>query len=143
MTAAITSFRKTILSNFEPCEIWLDHVRYSSVEHAYQAAKTLDLEARKAFTLNTPAAEAKRHGRKLKLRADWEDVKLDVMRECVRSKFTRNTQLGGSLLATFPADLQEGNTWGDRIWGQVLAQWESTEPPPIRRLTTLSFDRIH
>ncbi len=37
----------------------------------------------------------------------------------MRSKFTRNTQLGGSLLATWPADLQEGNTWGDTFWGVV------------------------
>jgi hypothetical protein len=31
----------------------------------------------------------------------------------------------------------------DGIWDQVLAQWEATIPPPVRRLTTLSWNRIH
>ncbi|MGH7133744.1 MAG: NADAR family protein, partial [Phycisphaerales bacterium] len=88
-----------------------------TVEHAYQAAKTLDpAERRRIAALPTPA-EAKAAGRKLQMRADWEAVKFTVMETCVREKFTRHTDLREKLLATGDAELQEGNTWGDRVWG--------------------------
>lgn len=41
------------------------------------------------------------------------------MEEIVREKFTQNTELADKLLATGDAYLEEGNTWGDRIWGTV------------------------
>ena len=34
------------LSNFYPCNVTLDDIGYPSVEHAYQAAKTLNPEER-------------------------------------------------------------------------------------------------
>lgn len=37
----------------------------------------------------------------------------------MREKFTQNTELADKLLATGDAYLEEGNTWGDRIWGTV------------------------
>ena len=41
------------------------------------------------------------------------------MEEIVRAKFTQNIELADKLLATGDAYLEEGNTWGDRIWGTV------------------------
>jgi predicted NAD-dependent protein-ADP-ribosyltransferase YbiA (DUF1768 family) len=67
--------------------------------------------------LVTPA-EAKREGRKLKLRPDWEDVKIDVMYELLRSKF-KLYDLADRLIKTGDSRLEEGNTWGDRVWGTV------------------------
>jgi ribA/ribD-fused uncharacterized protein len=90
------------------------------VEHAYQAAKTLDLKKREKFSLeNNPkltAAGAKRLGRKLKLREDWEAVKLDIMRGLLIQKFI-HPQLRDQLIATGNAELIEGNWWEDRWWG--------------------------
>lgn len=43
------------------------------------------------------------------------------MEELVRAKFTQNPDLADKLLATGDAHLEEGNTWGDRIWGTVNA----------------------
>lgn len=37
----------------------------------------------------------------------------------MRAKFTQNTELAGKLLATGDTYLEEGNTWGDRVWGTV------------------------
>jgi predicted NAD-dependent protein-ADP-ribosyltransferase YbiA (DUF1768 family) len=37
------------LSNFYPCVVHLDEEVYPSVEHAYQAAKTVNPEERKPF----------------------------------------------------------------------------------------------
>src|SRR5262245_17852360 len=105
------------LSNF-----WLVHIPfeghiYASVEHAYVAAKTLDESEREHVrTLSNPGS-VKRFGRKLTLRDDWEDVKLSVMEDLLRMKF-RQERLRMLLLSTGEAELIEGNTWGDRFWGQ-------------------------
>jgi hypothetical protein len=92
------------------------------VEHAYQSAKTLDMnERRRIAALPTPA-EAKRAGEALPPRADWPQIKYQVMLECVRYKFTHHPELAAKLLATGDAYLEEGNTWGDRIWGVYHGQ---------------------
>lgn len=52
-----------------------------------------------------------------KLRGDWEAVKDSVMYEICKAKFSQNPDLADQLVATKDAELIEGNTWGDRIWG--------------------------
>lgn len=41
------------------------------------------------------------------------------------------------------AEATLGDFLTDGIWAQVLAQWDPHADPPVRRLTTLTFDRIH
>ena len=53
------------------------------------------------------------------MRSDWEEVKNKVMYEIVLAKFTQNSDLKEKLLATGDEHLEEGNTWGDTIWGTV------------------------
>lgn len=53
------------------------------------------------------------------MRSDWEEVKDKVMYEIVLAKFTQNPDLKEKLLATGDEYLEEGNTWGDTIWGTV------------------------
>lgn len=60
---------------------------------------------------------AKRQGRQVALREDWEEVKVGLMEEVVRAKFFQNPDLGKRLLATGDTPLVEGNTWGDTCWG--------------------------
>ncbi len=104
------------LSNFDPSPIVLDRITYPTVEHAFQAAKTDDrLERERMASLPTPGA-AKRAGRKVALRPDWERVKVGIMEELVRRKFA-DPDLAGKLLATGDEELIEGNTWNDRFWG--------------------------
>lgn len=106
------------LSNFYPCLVQYEGVRYPSVEHAYQAAKTLDKDTRTAFSILPTASDTKKLGGKLKLRNDWEQVKEEVMYECLKSKFS-NKNLKEMLLQTGYAHIEEGNNHGDRIWGTV------------------------
>ena len=103
------------LSNFWPVEVLYDGVRYPSVEHAYQAAKTMPAH-RAVFTRGT-AAEAKRAGRTVPLREDWPMVKVEVMRALLAQKFAFGSPLAAHLLATGDAELVEGNDWGDVFWG--------------------------
>lgn len=107
------------LSNFWPAACEFEGVRYPSSEHAYQAAKSLDPAERSRIAALLTPSEAKKAGRALALRPDWETVKFDVMRACVRSKFALNPDLAQRLLATGDALLEEGNTWGDKTWGVV------------------------
>lgn len=113
------------LSNFWPAQIEFEGIVYPTVEHAYQAAKSLDpADRRRIAALPTPA-EAKRAGRALPPRADWETAKFDVMERCVRLKFTGHPDLREKLLATGDAYLEEGNTWNDQVWGVYQGKGEN------------------
>lgn len=89
---------------------------YPSTEHAYQAAKSLDLAIRTEIQNAKNARHAKQLGQTVKLREDWESVKLNVMLTLLREKFKDGFERD-ALLATDGADLIEGNTWGDTFWG--------------------------
>ena len=73
------------LSNFWPAWVILDGVLFPSIEHAYQAAKTHPSQ-RDPF-LRCTAGQAKRLGRTVEMRADWEQVKVLTMRSLVEQKF--------------------------------------------------------
>ena len=103
------------LSNFHLCDIEYEGIVYPSTEHAYQAAKTLKPEKRLEF-LKLTCGGAKRRGGKLKLRPDWESIKVKVMYDVLVSKF-EDPYLAKLLMETYPKELVEGNTWGDRFWG--------------------------
>lgn len=105
------------LSNFYPATVVYEGITYPDSEHAYQSAKTLDMNERRRIAAIPTPAEAKKAGEALTYRADWAAVKYQVMLDCVRDKFTRNPELRARLLATGDAHLEEGNTWGDQIWG--------------------------
>jgi ribA/ribD-fused uncharacterized protein len=125
--AKIDSFQGEyrFLSNFWPAEVVYEGLRYPTVEHAYQAAKTLDLDERRRIAALATPAEAKRVGRGPAPRPDWERVKFAVMEACVGDKFARHAELREALLATGDAWLEEGNTWGDRVWGVYRGEGEN------------------
>ena len=86
------------------------------VEGEYQAAKCANASDAVMFLELSPAS-AKRFGKTVKLRKDWEDVKVPVMRKLVLSKFDDSLELAQRLIATGDAELVEGNWWGDTFWG--------------------------
>jgi len=90
---------------------------YPTVEHAYQAAKTTDLNQRKFIREARTPKIAKQLGGGVTLREDWEMVKVAVMGTLVLQKFSKNLDLRSRLLATGDAILEEGNWWGDNFWG--------------------------
>jgi len=120
MNKKINSFsgKYRFLSNFYPSEIKFGSIDYSTVEHAYQATKTLDEEVREIISKAPTPQTAKRLGRKLMIRDDWEKVKLGIMLCLVRMKFSENIVLRDKLLLTANVELIEGNYWNDRFWGK-------------------------
>lgn len=112
------------LSNFYPVEIVRDGQKYPTVEHAFQAAKTHDpVERRTVRECRTPG-RAKRAGRRVTKREDWDGVRVSVMKELLWQKFQR-PDLKEALLATGTELLIEGNDWGDVFWGQVDGEGEN------------------
>lgn len=106
----------SFLSNFYFSPIEIYDIGYPTVEHAFQAAKTLDKSLRKAIAAAPTPGQAKRMGRQVQLRPDWEEVKIGVMEHCLREKF-KDPELRQKLLDTEDQYLQEGTTWHDRFWG--------------------------
>ncbi len=105
-------------SNFSAHPVWIDGLRWPTTEHYFQAQKfagTPDAEAIRGAASPMQAAKMGRD-RMRKLRSDWETVKLEVMREALRAKFTQHPDLRAALLATGDARLVE-HTGNDRFWG--------------------------
>jgi len=109
------------LSNFWPASVQLQGLWFPTVEHAYQAAKTFDLKEREAISYLSTPGEAKRAGRRLLVRPDWEEEKLLIMEDLVKQKF-QSPSLRAKLLETGDAKLEEGNYWRDRFWGVYNGQ---------------------
>jgi ribA/ribD-fused uncharacterized protein len=118
LALSIADFRGSyrFLSNFEGPEIGYEGLTYKTVEAAFQAAKTTNLDEKLYIQgLPTPG-QAKRAGRKVTLRPEWESIKLSVMEALLRQKFAQSPW-GEWLLATGDEELIEGNAWGDTFWG--------------------------
>lgn len=104
------------LSNFYEAPIEYNGLTYRNNEAAFQAQKVLDEKEREQFT-ELPPNLAKRLGRKVKLRKDWDDVKVDIMKDICRTKFETHPSLMDRLLTTGDRKLIEGNDWNDTFWG--------------------------
>lgn len=98
------------LSNFYP-----DNNKTN--EHLFQAMKTTDWKEQIVVLSADSPGQAKRLGRSVTLRPDWEEIKQDVMKELLRLKFRKGTRERKWLQDTGTAVLVEGNTWNDTYWG--------------------------
>lgn len=118
----ITSFtgQHEFLSNFYPVPggIKVGEYSFQSVEHAYQALKCpVHLRDSRWLTyLNCTPGAAKRLGKVLPLKENWDTIKDDVMKSLCIQKFDV-PELASMLLETGENLLIEGNTWGDTYWG--------------------------
>ena len=107
----------TGFSNFARLQkpISKDGIQFWSVENAYMAAKTHDIGAKMRIAQMSPG-QAKKFGRELQLRPDWEEVKVEIMRELLREKFSQPL-FKVLLLSSGDEELVEGNWWHDQFWG--------------------------
>jgi ribA/ribD-fused uncharacterized protein len=108
----------TFLMNSYPVDVVFAGETYSTLEHAFQAAKSDDLYDRDNIRLATSARRAKKIGRSVVLRTGWDDERVGVMKELLLYKFG-DPELRGQLLATKDTKLVAG---GDSFWGEVHGQ---------------------
>lgn len=93
---------------------------WPSAEHYFQAMKTEnDIDRDKIRKASTPA-KAKKMGRNVELRQNWNSIKLDVMKSALLYKFRQNPDLRQKLTDTGESMLIEGNYWHDNIWGDCF-----------------------
>jgi len=104
------------LSNFYPSTVSFEASLYPTVEHAYQASKSLNLETRELIKKAKTPYEAKKMGKSLVLREGWDEIKIDVMRFLISEKF-KNPFLRHMLLLTNEYNLINENRWNDKFWG--------------------------
>jgi len=105
------------LSNFYHSPIRYYGILYNTVEHAYQAAKTKSDTERKMIADQSTPGKAKRAGRTITLRDNWEMIKIPIMHYLCYEKFKNYLVLQKKLIETNDAQLVEGNKWGDVFWG--------------------------
>ncbi|MFO0583813.1 MAG: NADAR family protein [Anaeromyxobacter sp.] len=104
------------LSNFAPFPIDLDGRTWPTTEHYFQAQKFRGTPSEERVRAAPSPGDAARMGRNLPgLRADWEDVKDEVMLVALRAKFGQHAKLKRLLLETGERPLVE-HTTNDRYW---------------------------
>lgn len=119
--------RWRFLSNFYPVKIEHRGITYPSVENFYVAMKVKEDQVINNKFITAPdcqelisriknPAEAKKLGRIIKVRKDWDEIKFKIMEWGVNEKF-KNPELSKMLIDTGEEELVEGNTWGDTYWG--------------------------
>lgn len=125
----ISGFRGvySFLSNFYPAPVSYMGQVYANSEAAFQAQKTFSTKEQQQFTIfrmHNPA-EAKKRGKHLTLRPDWDTVKVRLMYEICMCKFLQNPELRQALLKTEDCILIEENKWGDNFWGTINGSGEN------------------
>ena len=104
------------LSNFYLIPVMYNNILWITSEHAYQAAKTDNpIQITEIANCQTPG-KAKRLGKKVTMKSDWDQIKIGVMKSIVSNKF-KNINLIDKLMETLGMKLIEGNIWHDSFWG--------------------------
>lgn len=112
------------LSNFYDYPVTYQGITYLNSESAFQAQKILNENIKKSFC-NLAPNQAKRKGRRVQLRSDWENAKDNIMYEIVLAKFSQDAKLKRMLLNTNDEYLEEGNWWNDTYWGVCRGRGEN------------------
>lgn len=104
------------LNNFKMARMFIYGRWWNNVEAAYQSRKAVDAaDIDKIANAKTPR-EARDLGQKIKIRSDWDEIKSNIMYECVMAKFLQHKELRIELLKTAPAELVEDSPV-DSYWG--------------------------
>lgn len=106
------------MSNFSRHSLIVNGIEYKTSEHYFQSKKAEGTPYEQTIINATKPSEAAKLGRSrdFKLREDWEQIKDNVMRDAVQTKFLQNPTLWDKLLKTGDAILIEA-TSDDYYWG--------------------------
>ena len=140
-------YKYACFSNFSNHKVNYKGLTYENSEAAFQAQKFEDENVKQLFKsldpskvkalgrskvifLNTegeyyknklPSDIGQRSNKFTKhtMRSDWDKIRVEEMYQIVKNKYEQNSDIKEVLLSTGERELIEGNTWGDRFWGQV------------------------
>lgn len=109
------------LSNFHEHPVVTPFGVFRTGEHYFQWHKAASEKDRQRIAEAPSPGEAKRLGRTIKLRRDWEISKIQFMASVLSAKFS-DPEMAALLLSTYPHELVEGNSWHDNIWGNCACR---------------------
>lgn len=104
------------LSNFFLTETKVCGIIFPSSENAYQALKVKDLSTREYIATLSPS-EAKRFSKTIKVRKNWDTLRVKAMWKVTVAKYSQNQELTKNLLQLSGFLIEEGNSWNDTFWG--------------------------
>lgn len=104
------------LSNFHACKVIYDNITFDSVEKAYQYSKCYKASDKAKILEAKTSKEAKAFGKLIKIRSDWDRVRVSIMLDLVTQKFSADP-LRQMLLDTGDDAIIEENWWHDNLWG--------------------------
>lgn len=104
------------LSNFFESPMVIDGKTYTTVEHFFQASKATREEDHERVRLAASPFDAKKLGRQVALRKDWEQIKCEVMKRALVAKFTQHEDLAWLLTGSGETPLREDSE-RDFVWG--------------------------
>lgn len=109
----------SFLSNFHPWPVRYKGFIYPTSEHAFQASKAVNIEDVLWIASASTPGIAKSRGRRVRMRDDWDSIKLSCMLSITRAKFEL-PERRELLLNTSDVPLIEGNYWHDQFWGNCM-----------------------
>jgi ribA/ribD-fused uncharacterized protein len=104
------------LSNMYNCDIEFMNHKFKSVENAYMFAKNPNNEEWLNKCLSMSPGDVKKASKLISIREDWDSVKLSIMYELLKQKFTQEP-FRTNLIETRNENIVEGNRWNDTFWG--------------------------
>jgi ribA/ribD-fused uncharacterized protein len=123
---------KTIgeFDNFYVCKFVIHGVEYCSTENYFQCQKTTNKEDFELLFKSGPGIKVWSNSRKVKLRDNWEEDKVEVMYKANYEKFAQNDDLKKILVDTdgkikFSASTEFWCLWNSRILARVRAELRS------------------
>lgn len=112
-----------VLSNFSAFNVAWRGVRFQTSEHAYHferfwEQRVMSIMAREFIINTTSAHEAFRYAQdnRAHQRLDWNEIKVDAMRDILRAKADQHEYVRHKLLASGDRELIE-DSWRDDFWG--------------------------
>jgi hypothetical protein len=113
------------LSNFSDDGFKIDGHFYKTNEHFFQTMKTLNENEREKVRKAETPSKAKKIGRRVTLRNNWNDLRVPIMYAGLKAKFKQNPEIKKKLVETKDAILVEGNNWNDFYWGRCKGKGEN------------------
>lgn len=116
----MTSYIKNWFSNMRVMSVPIEHgpFRFKTPEHFYQAMKADDFKDACKIANEPNPRIAKRIGRKIKIRQDWENIKIEVMKFVQVHRFSLPEWR--KQLLEHKGDIVEWNNWHDNFWGDCV-----------------------
>jgi ribA/ribD-fused uncharacterized protein len=104
------------MSNYKKARFFIYDRWWNWVEAPYQAKKCDNQNDYELIYNAKTNNESRLLGQKVKMRYDWDQIKVEVMSECVLAKFLQHKDLRDQLMATGDEELVEDSPI-DYFWG--------------------------